>query len=61
MAERKPVPGAEEARAADLADQAQDVEENHRDETVPGGKYEVGGRMVDANGQPLKGKKSDDE
>lgn len=27
-------------------------------ETVPGGKYEVNGVVVDANGKPLDGKKS---
>jgi hypothetical protein len=26
------------------------------DETIPGGAYEVGGRMVDAHGKPLKAK-----
>ena len=51
----------EAARAADLVNQASELEDNPRDETVEGGKYIVNDVEVDANGEPLKDKKSDDE
>jgi hypothetical protein len=48
--------------AAEMAQVAEDVATQELDETVEGGRYEVNGKIVDANGQPLKrGKSSDDD
>ncbi|MDQ3540409.1 MAG: hypothetical protein M3440_06945 [Chloroflexota bacterium] len=63
MSARKPQDAPqtpEAARAADLVNQANELEENPRDTTVDGGKYIVNDVEVDANGNPLKGKKTDD-
>lgn len=54
-------PTPEQARAADLNHQASELADNPRDVTVEGGRYEVGGQIVDANGKPLKGGKSESD
>jgi hypothetical protein len=46
---------------AAMAEVAEEVAEQELDETVEGGRYEVNGKIVDANGQPLKRGKSSDE
>jgi hypothetical protein len=60
MADRDRAAAAEptEAERAQAAmDAAVEAEKNRADETVPGGRYEVDGKLVDANGEPIKGKK----
>ena len=42
---------------AEAAENAVAAEEKRLDETEPGGRYEVGGQVVDANGKPLMGEK----
>jgi hypothetical protein len=47
-------------RSAEAAQVAEEAEASELDETVPGGRYEVGGVNVNAEGEPLeegKGKK----
>lgn len=68
MAERKdprtaPNDAQNEASRA-LAEAAEEAAERQLDTTEPGGKYEVNGELVDANGEPIKARraaKSDDE
>ena len=51
--DESPAPEPQKAPTA-----SQEAEKPKRfDETVPGGKYEVGGKMVDADGKPLNEKK----
>ena len=47
----------DEQRAQAAMDAAAEAEENRADETVPGGRYMVGGQMVNANGEPVKAEK----
>lgn len=39
-----------------LADAAAEAAEHPRGETVPGGRYVIEGQLVNAEGEPLKGK-----
>lgn len=58
MAENRPMQETEAQRTSRaLAEAADEAEQRKADETVPGGRYIVGGEMVDAEGQPVKGKR----
>lgn len=48
------------ASAPKAAPSASQEAEKKFDETVPGGQYMVGGRMVDADGKPIDKKKKSD-
>lgn len=51
------IPAGEAEVVADeqpAAPRVQRTEEKPLDETVPGGRYEVNGRLVNANGEPIK-------
>lgn len=48
-------PQAQQRELAQIADEAREITETHETE---GGRYLVGGRFVDANGEPIKEKKS---
>jgi hypothetical protein len=49
--------GAAERRAEEAQKEAQMAP----DQCVPGGRYEVNGQIVDANGKPLKGESNADD
>lgn len=51
---------SERAAARRAARRARDGE-RPATETVPGGRYQVGGQMVDSEGRPLKAPKGDGE
>lgn len=56
MAEQnKPVTDAERISAA-MVEAEKQAEERQADETVEGGKYKVGDKFVNADGEPLKDK-----
>lgn len=60
--ETKSAEQIEQQKAQALADAATEAEANPRDETVEGGRYLVEGRLVDAEGKPVKAtKKASDE
>jgi len=58
MATRKQGTTAATAEEAERAEEAArthaEAEENKLDETVPGGRYEVDGQLVDAEGKKVK-------
>ncbi len=45
-----------EEKADAVAEASQQAEEKQLDETVPGGRYKVGDRLVNADGEEVKGK-----
>jgi hypothetical protein len=49
----------QEYKSSQIAESKRIAAENPIDEGPEGGRYEVGGEMVDANGKPIKGKAND--
>jgi hypothetical protein len=54
---REAAQAAPEERAAAIVEAQAEAAEKQIDTTVPGGKYEVNGVLVDCNGEPLKDQK----
>jgi hypothetical protein len=51
----------EEYRARQALEAQRQAEELQMDETVKGGRYLVGDQIVDANGEPVKGEKQEED